>query len=333
MQQKFTKWQVYKQVLLPAGLMAGLIIAGTLGFIIIEHYGLLDAVYMTVITIATVGFHEVRELSTAGRIFTILLILTSLGLVTYYITLLTHLFIDGSWLKQFKQYKKHKLIATMENHVIVCGYGRNGKKATETLFENKVEFVVIEKDFEKMNADELPDYHFIDGDGTKDEILIEAGINKAKALITTLPDDAANVFVVLSARQLNKNITIISRAGDDSSVKKLKIAGANNVIMPDKLGGTQMASLVLIPDVHEFISMLSLQHNDEFMITEIVVDKNFNLGELDIWKTTGCTVLGVKQGDGKYYKNPTADYNIKHNERIIVMGSKLQVDTLKTKTK
>jgi voltage-gated potassium channel len=169
----------------------------------------------------------------------------------------------------------------------------------------------------------------IPGDATKDEVLLEAGIMKALALISALPNDADNLFVVLTARQLSPTLTIISRASDDHSIKKLKIAGATNVIMPDKLGGAHMASLVMIPDVQEFLSMLSTSYNDHFQIAEIEVNEAVNLGELNLWHTTGCNILGVKQTDGKYRRNPQPDYIALKGERLIVMGSKEIIEKAK----
>jgi voltage-gated potassium channel len=167
------------------------------------------------------------------------------------------------------------------------------------------------------------------GDATKDATLRDAGIEKARALIITLPVDADNLFVVLTARQINPNLTIISRASQDTSVNKLKIAGANNVIMPDKIGGAHMASLVMIPDVVEFISLLTLKNNQAFKVAELEIKHAIPIGELDLWRKTGCTILGVKNKE-HYNLNPSADFVINSEERLIVMGSEEQIGKAKT---
>jgi voltage-gated potassium channel len=310
----------------PVFLLGALIITGTAGYKLIDDYSWLNALYMTVITVGTVGFGEIEPLSDAGKLFTIFLILASLFLVAFYITLVTRLLLDGEWRRQYRLYRQGKKLKNMENHVIVCGYGRNGKQACEILRQNNITFTVIEQrqHYLSENANEAD--LIIPGDATKDDLLLEAGIMQAKALISALPNDADNLFVVLTARQLNPTLTIISRASDDHSVKKLKIAGATNVIMPDKLGGAHMASLVMKPDVHEFLSLFATEQNERFQIAEIRIEEAVNLGELDLWQKTGCTVLGVKQSDGKYHRNPPPTYLLMKGERLIVMGSKEVID-------
>jgi voltage-gated potassium channel len=323
--KQLTRWLLLRRFIAPVLLLGALTVTGTFGYVYIDGYTWINALYMTIITVGTVGFGEIQPLSNAGKLFTIFLILASLATVAFYITMITRLLLDGEWRRQYRLYRQTKRLRSMQNHVIVCGYGRNGRQACEVLRQNNINFTVIEQRQEYV-ADVNYDVDLIiPGDATKDEVLLEAGIMKAKALISALPDDADNLFVVLTARQLNPDLTIISRASDDHSIKKLKIAGATNVIMPDKLGGAHMASLVLIPDVQEFLSLLSTQHNDKFQISEILVQAAVNLGELNLWQQTGCTVLGVKQTDNKYRRNPQPDYILLEGERLIVMGSKEQM--------
>jgi voltage-gated potassium channel len=243
------KLNLYRGLLFPVLLLGLLILIGTMGYVLIDDFTFFEGLYMTVITVSTVGFMEVKPLTEAGRIFTIFLILVNIGLFAYFITLISHYLFDLDLIKQYKLAKMNNKIQHLQGHVIICGFGRNGKESAQVLHANKIPFVVLEKTEELDQAGlffEVP--FFIKGDGTKDEMLLEAGIKNARALITTLPIDADNLFVVLSAKQLNAAITIISRASQDSSVNKLKIAGANNVIMPDKIGGTHMATLVLQGD-------------------------------------------------------------------------------------
>ena len=321
--------QLFKGLFLPLILLGGLMLIGTAGYILIEKFSFLEALYMTVITIASVGFNEVRPLSDGGRIFTIFLILINLGLLTYFITLLSRYFFDLEFIKKYKLIKMENKIQQLSNHVIICGFGRNGKESAHILNNNKIPYVVLEEknELETDLSFEVP--YFMKGDATKDEFLLEAGIKNARALITTLPVDADNLFVVLTAKQLNPQLIIISRASQDSSVNKLKIAGASNVIMPDKIGGAHMATLVMIPDVVELLSIMNTRNNHQFRVAEIKSHLTISLNELDLWKKTGCTILGIKSTNNHYNINPSPEFSINKDESIIVMGSDDQIHQAK----
>ena len=323
------RWTLFSGLILPVAMLLLTILFGTAGYMVIEHFNLLESLYMTVITISTVGFTEVRQLSDTGRIFTICLILINLGLFTYFVTLLTRFFSDGEFIKLYKQIKMENSIQQLRQHVIICGFGRNGKESAQILFNNKIPFVVLEEknELEKDIEFEVP--YFMKGDATKDEVLLEAGIKNARALITSLPVDADNLFVVLTAKQLNPNLKVISRASQDSSVKKLKIAGADNVIMPDKIGGAHMATLVMLPDVVEMLSIMSTQSTNQFRVAEVQANKIISLGELDMWNKTSCTILGIKTEGNNYIVNPGAAYQINPGDGLIVMGSDDQIEKAK----
>ncbi len=321
--------KLFSRLILPTGMLVLIILFGTVGYMIVESFGFLEALYMTVITISTVGFAEVKPLSESGRLFTIFLILVNLGLFTYFVTLLTRFFSDGEFTKVYKQIKMENSIQQLQQHVIICGFGRNGKESAQILFNNNIPFVVLEEKNELETDLDFDVAYFMKGDATKDEVLLEAGIKKARALITSLPVDADNLFVVLTAKQLNPKLKVISRASQDSSVKKLKIAGADNVIMPDKIGGAHMATLVILPDVVEMLSIMSTQNTDQFRVAEIQSNKNITLGELDMWSKTNCTILGIKNPDNHYTINPPASYLINPGERLIVMGSDEQIEKAK----
>jgi voltage-gated potassium channel len=317
---------LFSGLLRPIGLMLLAVLFGVLGYMIIEGYTFLEAIYMTTITVGGVGYGEVKPLSNAGRIFTIFLIVINLGLFTYFITLLTRFFTDGAFLKQYKKNKMEKHIADLEGHVIICGFGRNGKESAQVLHNNNIPFVVVDDKIDGTDFDEFEVPFFIKGDATRDEVLQEAGIAKAKSLISCLPADASNLFVVLTAKQLHPGILVVSRASQDSSVSKLKIAGAANVIMPEKVGGAQMATLVMLPDAVELLSYMSTRNNEQFRVTELPVTQPAHLGDLDLWSKTGCTILGIKNTDGSYTLNPTPADMIEAGERVIVMGSDAQIE-------
>ena len=321
---------LFKGLLFPFSLLTGLIGFGTIGYMFIENYTFLEAVYMTVITIASIGFSEVHPLSEVGRIFTIFLILINLGLFTYFITWLSRYFFDLDFAKKYNLITMDNKIQHLKDHVIICGFGRNGKESAQVLFENKIPFVVLEEKEDLPAGLNFEVTHFLKGDATKDEVLLQAGIKNARALISSLPVDADNLFVVLTAKQLNAGLTIISRASQDSSVSKLKIAGATNVIMPDKIGGAHMATLVMLPDVVELLSIMGTKSNNQFRVAELRSTINSSLADLDLWKKTGCTILGIKGDDKKYTINPPATYSIHAGERLIVMGSDEQIIAAKS---
>ena len=304
---------------------------GTLGYMWLSDYSFIDALYMTVITVTSVGFGEVHPFSTQEKIFTIFLILTSIVIVGYAVSAFSEYLVSGRFFEHFKHKRVEKLIADLEGHTIVCGYGRNGKQAIVKLQNYNRDFVVVEKDKEMINLLDEQGLLNIQGDATLDETLLSAGIEKATALIAALPSDANNLFIVLTASQLNKNCRIISRASNESSYSKLKIAGADNVIMPDKLGGNHMASLVTTPDVIEFVDRLTIEGETTANLEEIDVDElpkkylGKTILDLDLRRQTGCTVIGFRNPDKDYIINPEADSVLIKGSHLIVLGRPEQI--------
>ena len=221
----------------------------------------------------------------------------------------------------------------MNKHVIVCGYGRNGAQAVARLKAYQMPFVVIENDPEIIEKYE-DEVLFIKGDANEDEVLEAAGVHKAQYLISALPTDAANLFVVLSARQLNKDLFIISRASEVGSEKKLALAGANKVIMPDKIGGDHMASLVVIPDLITFMDQLSTDGKKNTNLEEVAIERFSSsaavntLRDLDLRKKTGCTIIGYISPEGDYIINPEADLSLSPKGKLIVLGRPSQIEQL-----
>ncbi|MEJ2163575.1 MAG: potassium channel family protein, partial [Robiginitalea sp.] len=270
--------------------LMGLVLTfGVLGYRYIAEFTWVEALYMTVITVSTVGFKEVRPLSTEEQLFTVILITASIFIFAFAISVVTEYILSRNSLQVLKKKKVKQQIDQLENHVIVCGFGRNGAQAVARLMAYRKPFVVIEKDREVIEKHEAS-ILFVEGDANEDEVLNEAGVLRAKYLITTLPDDAANLFVVLSARQINKDLFIISRASQITSQKKLKLAGADKVIMPDKIGGDHMASLVVLPDLITFMDKLSLEGEDTTNLEEVQIEEFTNqlncntLRDLDLRK-------------------------------------------------
>ena len=315
--------------------LCAVIAIGVIGYMQLSGFNFIDAVYMTVITVSTVGFRELHPMGTDEKIFTIFLILTSISVFGYTVSAFTEALASGIFFKQLKQKSVQKKIDGMKNHTIVCGYGRNGMQAIVKLRNYQKDFVVVERDKELIALLEEEGILCVEGDATTDEVLLKAGIEKGRNLITALPSDADNLFVVLSAHQLNKQCKIISRATNESSYTKLKIAGANNVIMPDKLGGAHMASLVVTPDVLEFVDRLTIEGETTANLEEIDVNdlpKEYmgkTILDLDLRKRTGCTVIGFKALDGGYVINPEASITLVSDTSLIVLGRPEQIVKLR----
>lgn len=311
------------------------VIIGIVGFETIEGYDLVDSIYMTMITISTVGFGEVKELSDIGRIFTSLLILLSIGTYAYVISVFTRFAIQSEFYKKMKERKFVKEISKLEGHVVICGYGRNGRQAAETLKRHGKQFVIIDSNEDIVSELQASgEFLAITGDVTDDEILDECNVQMASSLIAALPNDANNLFLVLSARQLNPKMKIISRATADKTVNKLYVAGADNVIMPDKVGGTHMATLVVSPDLVEFIDNITVGNEKGITLEELSYHdipehlKGKSIKELQLRETSGCTIIGLKTPDGSYTINPSADTKISEDCKFFVLGNPEQIQAL-----
>lgn len=309
---------------------------GVGGYILIEGYRPVDALFMTLITMSTVGFGEVHALSDLGKLFTSVLIIFSFGVFAYVVTTFTRYVIDGVFRNFYIDNKVKKRIAKLKDHVIVCGYGRNGRQATLELLEHNEKVIIVEQSLEIIEKlrDET-EYLFIQGDATNDAVLEQAHITKARALITTLPIDSDNLFVVLTARQMSPSLKIISRASEDYSDKKLRRAGANNVIMPDKVGGQQMAKLIAQPDIVEFIDYILLQPSRAVSLEEVsceniaeyFVDKSIR--ELDVRNASGANIVGLRTATGEYIINPSPDVILSSKDKLFAIGTPDQITRLK----
>lgn len=308
---------------------------GVFGYVFISGDTVIDALYMTIITMTTVGFGELHPLNQTEKLFTIFLILISITAYGYTVSILTEYLANGRFFEKLKRKKVQEQIGLLKNHTIVCGYGRNGKQAVNKLKQFNQPCVIVEKRQNELADLERDEVLYIEGDATNDDDLILAGIKNARSLITALPSDADNLFVVLTARQYNKECTIISRASNESSYSKLKFAGATNVIMPDKLGGAHMASLVVTPDLVEFVDRLTIAGQIEANLEEISVNDlptefiSKTILDLDLRKKTGCNVIGFKTEDNEYIINPEASTILKRDTYLIVLGNKGQIKQLR----
>lgn len=307
-----------------------IIAVGSAGYMFIEGWNCLDSLYMTVITIASVGFKEVHDLSPNGRIFTILLIICGVGSVAYALTAVAKIVLEGEIKEIFGRKRLEKKIKELKNHYIVCGYGRMGKIICRELRGKNIKFVAIEKKPDIF--EEKEDLLVFEGDATKDEILKEVGIERAKGLISVLPTDAENLFVVLSARELNPNLFIVARAGEEGSEQKLLRAGADRVVSPYHIGGLRIAHTILKPAVVDFIEFATKSGNIDLQMEELTVQEGsklagFTLDECGIGRDLGIIIVAIKKTTGDMKFNPTFRTSIKAGDTLIALGeiSKLKI--------
>ncbi len=325
----------FKRLLFALGLIILAMAIGTVGYVVIDNYTLLDAFYMTVITLATVGYREINTPSTAGKIFTIILIISNLGIFAYAISVMSSFLIEGNFQQIWRDFMMISRLKNTKKHIIVCGYGRYGREVCNYFQQQSIDFVVIETSENAIT--ELLAKHksalYVKGDATREEVLEEAGIMHAQALITTLPDDAENVYVVITARQANPNLRIVSRAVSQRSEPKLIKAGANEVINPERIGGFYIAALVGKPDVVEFFIAISNEVEANISFEEIKLIDNattqYTIKDLNIRAQTGVNVIGLKTADGQYIVNPSPDMVVKPEMRLILLGEHAQIESFK----
>ncbi|MEM9051309.1 MAG: potassium channel family protein [Bacteroidota bacterium] len=330
-----TSFRYLKELYYAVAILLSISILGVIGFMFIEDYSFSEALYMTVITVSTVGFKEVRTLTDEGRFFTIFLILVSFGTFAFALSSLSKYIITGTFQRYYKKYKMDSRIQKLQGHVVLCGAGRNGKEALQNLLMDGQEVVIIEND--EQIATELQDQglYYIQGDATEEHFLKMAGIETASALITALPKDTDNVFVVLTARELCKNISIVSRCNQDSSESKLKIAGADVIIMPDKVGGARMAGFVTNHNVNRFIDTVSMKENGKSYLTEIEVDDlpghrdEKTVSNVISSLKTSCKMVGIMSPDFEYLMNPSDDHQLTSGCKVFFFGTPEEILSLK----
>lgn len=317
-------------------LLSASVAIGILGFTMIEGYSFNQAFYMTIITLSTVGFTEVKPLTDAGRIFTSFYIIGNLGIYAYSATAFSKYIIEGEIFKNRFLKKMDKKIKALDNHVIVCGLGKYGQEVIQYFDRHDQSYVVIERSEEALQkvSDKTEHLLWLIGDATDDKILQEANIIHAKSIIAATGDDSENMFIVLSARQLNPKIDIISRAIAKRSEKKMYLAGADHVIMPDQIGGFYMAVLVNKPDVVDFFSFMANETNTNIGFEEMHYEdfsdskKGKPLRELEIRSYAGANVIGLRKSDGTYEANPSPDTILHEGESYIILGNKEQIAKL-----
>ncbi len=309
--------------------LVGVLAFGIVGYLFLG-FSPLDAIYQTLMTVSTVGFGEVHPLSRLGVAFTSVLILVGVSSALYAFSVIVEGVIEGRVNELLGRRRMNQSIASVSDHVIVCGWGLVGHAIAEEIAETKQELVIVEIDPDKVNG---VDHRVVIGDATTDEVLRKAGIERASALVAAVDGDAENSFITLSARSLNPDLFIVSRARSRDSGEKLMRAGADRVVNPQSIGGVRMAAFVLHPNVAEFVDVVMHERSLEFRLEEVAVVEGSSLVGKTLRDThlrdeTGALVLALRRRDGSFETNPSPDEVITDGEVIIAIGTQEELQAL-----
>jgi len=317
----------YKSLQRAVTLLFCIIAFGTFGYYIVEHMTMFEAFYMTLITISTVGFSEIKPLTIYGRIITIIIISGGVTLGAYTIGMLLRMFIEGELRKSFGRRKLEKQISALKGHYIICGYGRIGKVICQDLYAENIPFVVIEKDRSKIEALEDQGYLYIHMDATSEEALMAAGIKNARGMVPAVRSDANNVFITLTAKGLQPEIFVLSRASDEKNEAKIKRAGAQRVVSPHLIGGRRMAQVLKRPTVVDFIDIAMMESHLGLMMEEAKIGPNSHLIgktliESQLRQDFGVIIVAIKKPTDEMIFNPIPLERLEVGDVIVVMGKK-----------
>ncbi|WP_461210970.1 potassium channel family protein [Desulfocurvus sp. DL9XJH121] len=301
--------------------------AGVYGYMVVEGWTYLESFYMVLITLATVGFEEVRPLSDNGMILTSVLIIMGVGNFAFLVGAFSQILVEGRLQTVWGRHRLQKSIDKLTNHTIVCGYGRIGSIAVREIRREGLPVVVIETNEELLPRMEEDGVLYVFGDATDDEILERAGIDRAKSLITALSHEAANVYVSLTARQIRSDLTIVARANEEAHIPRLKRAGADRVMLPHTIGGIRMAQSVLRPTVTSFLELTVTGEGMELSMEELTVSERselcgLNLIDSKIRQRFNVIIITIKREDGEVIFNPDARTELKAGDTLIVVGGK-----------
>ncbi|MBN2123943.1 MAG: potassium channel protein [Deltaproteobacteria bacterium] len=312
-------------------ILASILLVGTIGYMIIERWQFLDSLYMTVITITTVGYGEVRQVSEAGRIFTIFIIFMGMGIIAYILGLTAQAMVDFQVREIIGRTRLGLKMRSIKDHYIVCGFGRIGKIICRELKAKGFSMVIIDSNPDARSALENEDIPFINDDATSEEVLTEAGIERAKGLISVVASDSDNVFITMSARGLNPGLFILARADEEKTEKKLMRAGASRVVMPYLIGGQKMAHTIIKPAVMDFLEFTV--HNREIGLEmgELIVGDNSSLNgltliESGIRQQLDVIIVAIRKKEGEMKFNPSSQTRIRAGDTLIALG---KIDDLK----
>jgi voltage-gated potassium channel len=323
--QEFDPWSRAKGPGLAIVLLVSVIAGGTVGYVAIEGWNVWDAFYMTIITVTTVGYKEIHELSRAGQVFTVVLLLGGVGAALYTFTLFMSVVVEGGLPKRFRRRRLARMLDTIKDHFIVCGYGRIGSIVTRQFKRQNVPCVVIERDPERMQAALDDGVVAVEADASREDVLQRVGIDRARGLIAAVGTDAENVYAVLTARVLRPDLFIIGRAETEDATIKLKRAGANRVISPYQIGAVQIAQTALRPAVVDFVELATSAESLELAMEEITVGAQSALAHqslvaANLRQRFGVIVVGIQREDKRMEFNPAPDSSIRPGEKLVVLG-------------
>ncbi len=311
-------------------------VVGALGYVFLEGWSFMEALYMTVITLTTVGYREVRELDTIGQLWTMGLLITGVGTLFYAAVSSVELAVDGAVRGYFERRRVRAKINKLDGHYVLCGFGRVGRQVAREFALDGVPFVVVDQDPQKVDECLAEGYLAVLGEASDDAVLEEVGLGRAKGLVAAVNSDAGNVFVVLSARKINPDLHIAARASSDESAAKLEIAGADRTLSPYAVGGRRLASLATQPLIVDFLDIVTRgREGIEFRLEEFGVPResplaNHTIGELQIGEKTGAMVLAIRSGEGKFDTTPSAQDRLFPDDTLIVLGTREQIGRLET---
>lgn len=324
-----------QRVLMIAALLATVLLIGTLGFVIIDHYPWFDAFYMSVITITTVGYSEIRPLSQSGRIFNSFLLLFGVSIMFFAVGAITQSVIEIQFNDVFQKRRTKKMIDQLRDHYILCGFGRVGRGAAAELMRTSVPFIVVDNNADRVERAMRAGMLAVLADVSQDENLIDIGIRRARGLIAALPTDAENVFLILSAKSLNGTLKIAARVAEEGSEAKMKHAGADAIFMPYSMTGYRLAQSILRPHVFEFLDITTTTSSmglnigiEQVEVSSHSSQTGKSLKDLQLRSEVGVIVLAIRRSGGKMMFNPPAHTNLEGGDSLIVMGASEDVQRL-----
>lgn len=323
----------FRNIIIGIPILMVIVLFGTSGYMVLEQWSFADALYMTVITLTTVGFGEIHPLSSSGRVFTVLLITMGVGFVFYMFGTITKAIVEGELKKLLGRRKLERKVATLKDHYIICGYGRIGQLICQEMAKKPLPVVVIENNPDAIKALEEAGYLYIEGDATREDTLLKANIQAAKGLVASVSSDANNVYITLTARGLNQKLYILARVSEEKAERNLLQAGANRVISPYHIGARKMAQAILRPAVTDFIELAVHGGGMELQIEEVPVRApsrltDVPLKESGIRQELGLIIIAVRKASGEMLYNPSSEARIEVGDTLIAMGNPKNLDRL-----
>lgn len=309
----------------PLVVLASVIAGGTLGYMFIEGWEPWDAFYMTVTTVATVGYREVHPLSRSGQAFTLLLVLGGVGTALYAFSAVAAVVVEGGWQRYVGQWRFKRMIDAMSGHFVLCGYGRIGTIIAREFRRQNTPFVIVDNNPQRVQAATDDGHAAIEGDASREETLKRVGIDRARGLVAVVGTDAENVYAVLTARVMTSDLFVIARAESEDSISKLKKAGADRVISPYRIGAVQIAQTALRPAVVDFVEIATSSENLELSMEQIKIDARSELegkalSEADL-RRFSVVLVGIQRSGGRMEFNPSQDTRLATGDHLVVLGS------------